>query len=509
MKITLGSLFDGAGTIPFAAQLCGATPVWSSEIEKFPCEVTAKRFPNMKQLGDITKINGREIEPVDIIAGGSPCQDLSVAGQRAGLGGERSGLFMEQIRVIKEMRDETSKRANEPVRPRYAVWENVPGAFSSNKGEDFRVVLEEFCKVKDERANVPRPLGGGGGNLAGVSWETGIPWLGASSMLNFGECPNVVEESGLWQILEANVPQKYFLSETACLGVLRRAERRGKELPTILKTALEQQIERWGKYGTPLPWNTTTREGVYPSCGRTLTARGDGSPCIDRGQEVIVEKCGAFLPLAGDKAGSVAYTGNGCPTLRAESPTACVICFSQDAYDKYEETEHGATLRASGGIYGGGSENLVCKPVYCLQGNGIDRADTAGCNGKGVTENVSYTLNTVDRHAVCCEAECHTHDFLVRMREGKDGGGKGALVQEDKSGTIACNNDQVLFQRAETQYIVRRLTPLECCRLQGMPDFWTDGVEGSDAARYKLWGNGMALPNALYIMEGLVENDER
>ena len=161
MKITLGSLFDGAGTIPFAAQLCGITPVWSSEIEKFPCEVTAKRFPNMKQLGDITKINGREIEPVDIIAGGSPCQDLSVAGKRAGLDGERSSLFMEQIRIIKEMRDETSKRADEPVRPRYAVWENVPGAFSSNKGEDFRVVLEELCKVKDESADVPRPLGGG------------------------------------------------------------------------------------------------------------------------------------------------------------------------------------------------------------------------------------------------------------------------------------------------------------------------------------------------------------
>ena len=103
--MTLGSLFDGAGTIPFAAQLCGATPVWSSEIEKFPCEVTAKRFPNMKQHGDITKINGREIEPVDIIAGGSPCQSLSVAGNREGLKGV-SGLFMEQIRVIKEMRDE-------------------------------------------------------------------------------------------------------------------------------------------------------------------------------------------------------------------------------------------------------------------------------------------------------------------------------------------------------------------------------------------------------------------
>ena len=155
--ITLGSLFDGAGTVPLAAEMCGIIPVWSSEIEKFPREVTAKRFPNTKQLGDITKIDGRTIPAVDVIAGGSPCQDVSVAGRRAGIGGERSGLFFEMLRIIKEMRDETSKRADEFIRPRYAVWENVPGAFSSNKGEDFRVVLEEFCKVKDRNAAVPRP----------------------------------------------------------------------------------------------------------------------------------------------------------------------------------------------------------------------------------------------------------------------------------------------------------------------------------------------------------------
>ena len=154
--MTLGSLFDGAGTIPFAAQLCGIETKWSSEIEKFPKEVTEKRFPNVKQLGDITKINGGEIEPVDIIAGGSPCQDLSVAGKREGLDGERSGLFMEQIRIIKEMRNATITRSDEHIRPRYAVWENVPGAFSSNKGEDFRIVLEEFCKVADKTAYVPR-----------------------------------------------------------------------------------------------------------------------------------------------------------------------------------------------------------------------------------------------------------------------------------------------------------------------------------------------------------------
>lgn len=161
--MTLGSLFDGAGTMPYAATLCGITPVWSSEIEKYPRAVTAKRFPEVIQLGDVTKINGGEIPPVDIIAGGSPCQDVSVAGRRAGLNGERSGLFMEQIRIIKEMRSASYKRADEYIRPRYAVWENVPGAYSSNKGEDFRTVLEEFCKIKDPDAVVPRPSQAGGG----------------------------------------------------------------------------------------------------------------------------------------------------------------------------------------------------------------------------------------------------------------------------------------------------------------------------------------------------------
>ena len=179
--MTLGSLFDGAGTMPYAATLCGITPVWSSEIEKYPRAVTAKRFPEVIQLGDVTKINGGEIPPVDIIAGGSPCQDVSVAGRRAGLNGERSGLFMEQIRIIKEMRSASYKRADEYIRPRYAVWENVPGAYSSNKGEDFRTVLEAFVKIKDPDAVVPRPAQGGGkwsysgfilGDGYSVAWRT-------------------------------------------------------------------------------------------------------------------------------------------------------------------------------------------------------------------------------------------------------------------------------------------------------------------------------------------------
>ena len=175
-ELTLGSLFDGIGGFPLAASRYGIKTLWASEIEPFPIKVTKIRLPDMKHLGDITKINGAEIDPVDIITFGSPCQDLSVAGKRAGLAGERSGLFMEAIRIIKEMRN-TYAETNEPIRPRFAVWENVPGAFSSNKGEDFRAVLEEICRVKDETVIIPGPPKGKWntvGAIMGNGWS--IAW---------------------------------------------------------------------------------------------------------------------------------------------------------------------------------------------------------------------------------------------------------------------------------------------------------------------------------------------
>lgn len=159
-ELTLGSLFDGISGFPLAAVYHGAKPVWASEIEPFPIRVTQERFPFMKHLGSVTEINGAEIEPVDIITFGSPCQDLSVAGKQLGIhDGERSNLFFEAIRIIKEMRehDRAAGRPNELIRPRFAVWENVPGAFSSNKGDDFRAVLKAFCSVCDPDADVPAP----------------------------------------------------------------------------------------------------------------------------------------------------------------------------------------------------------------------------------------------------------------------------------------------------------------------------------------------------------------
>ena len=167
-SMTMGSLFDGISAFPLTASKHGIVTKWASEIEPFPIKVSSHHFPDMIQLGDVTKINGAEIEPVDIITFGSPCQDMSVAGKRAGLEGERSGLFMEAIRIIKEMREATSGKY-----PSYAIWENVPGAFSSNNGNDFRAVLEEITEAK-----IPIPKsgkwGGSGlvrGNGREIAWR--------------------------------------------------------------------------------------------------------------------------------------------------------------------------------------------------------------------------------------------------------------------------------------------------------------------------------------------------
>ena len=242
----LGSLFDGSGGFPMAGHVCGVETAWMSEIEPYPIAVTKNIFTSAKHLGDISKINGAEIEPVDIITFGSPCQDLSVAGKRAGLKHEangddettRSGLFMEAVRIIKEMRDATNGKY-----PTFALWENVPGAFSSNRGEDFRIVCEELIKILEPSAVMPA--------VPKKGWAYADSYRGTDGALltefltlNTGECPNAAVESTLSWILEENVPEKYYLSAKACEGILRRAERRGKQLPDMLRIALEQQIER-------------------------------------------------------------------------------------------------------------------------------------------------------------------------------------------------------------------------------------------------------------------------
>lgn len=178
MEIKLGSLFDGSGGFPLAGILNGITPVWASEIEPYPIRVTTARLPGMKHLGSVLDVNGTEIEPVDIITFGSPCQDLSIAGKQKGIHeGERSNLFFEAVRIIKEMRENGGDTGSDDhIRPRYAVWENVPGAFSSNKGADFRAVLQALAEVKAPGVSIPEPTGKWrpAGCIVGNGWS--IAW---------------------------------------------------------------------------------------------------------------------------------------------------------------------------------------------------------------------------------------------------------------------------------------------------------------------------------------------
>lgn len=519
----LGSLFDGAGTMPYAAELSGIEPVWSSEIEAFPLKVTAKRFPRVTQLGDITKIDGRKIEPVDVITFGSPCQDLSIAGKRAGLDGERSGLFMEAVRIIKEMRDETNTGTDESVRPRFAVWENVPGAFSSNKGEDFRVVLEELCKIKDGNAAIPRPKDG--------KWNT--------AGLIVGDGYSVA-----WRVLDARfwgVPQRRrriwlvadFGGERAGEILFKRAGLRRSFASG--RASREEAARDFGNGAqasdrkTAETGNTANNVKCYDFSEerrRTVQEYGNYSPCVNarcgtggNNTPVVVYDArgngdGSISPtITGDHNGRITdYTAVICQNFMANSSGDGIATTLDANYYKglgarsgkereyvvcYQETIGSLCARdykAVGNQYVEENKLIICAGfspqtgktaglsysvnesptlqtskemgvVYCLQGNGIDRAETAGCNGKGVKENESYTLNTVDRHAIAYEGK--------------------------------------------PQYIVRRLTPLECCRLQGMPDWWCADVPHSDAPEYKMWGNGMALPCAMYVMEGIAEIFEK
>ena len=348
----------------------------------------------MIHLGDITKIDGHKVPLVDVVTGGSPCQDLSVAGKRAGLkhsekGDDettRSGLFMEQIRLIKEMRDESTRQLQlrgadvdiRSIRPRYMVWENVPGAFSSNKGEDFRCVLEEVCRVADKTANVPMPEKGKwstSGVIIGDDWS--VAWR--------------VHDAQFW-----GVPQRRkrialvadFGGQTApqilfeCKSMSGDSEQSGKKREsssTITERNTNETSERCGK------------------CDRGISKGSDD--CGERNTETLT-----FQERAGCDGGVKESLSNENEQEPYQPSTTNPSCLNPwDVQSKHIQPENGkAEALYSGECRGGGGESYVMQnTVYCLQGNGIDRAETAGCNGKGWKEDESYTLNTVDRHAIC------------------------------------------------------------------------------------------------------------
>jgi len=476
--VTLGSLFDGSGTAPLCATILGWNPLWASEIEPYPIAVTTARFPKMQHLGSITEINGAEVAPVDVIVGGSPCQDLSVAGKQAGLTeGTRSNLFYEMTRIIREMRGATNGKY-----PRFVVWENVPGAFSSNKGRDFHAVVQAFCALADDSVHIPRPA---------EDTKTGrLTWKTAGAIVGDGW-------SFAWRVLDAQF-----------WGVPQRRRRIFAVLDFGSERAGEILFERTG-----LPWNSEPR-------GET----GEGAPadavgCADRGGGVV----GAFCTGAAPAAGSIGYSERVAPTLKAGQ---CAFPMGAVVYEPMSlKEENWAEADAKNALRAGASKSSHAV-VYALQGNGIDRSLTAGCNGAGWREGEMYTLNTIDRpsvvysidqqgskgtanydeNVICTILTSGTPHAVVFDARGNGNGDVAATLTGDHQNRVTDYTNIAVEKRR--RYIVRRLTPTECARLQGFPDWWTDGVPGSDTAKYKMWGNGMALPCVLAVLNGINESEK-
>ena len=450
----LGSLFDGSGTCPLAASAVGIIPAWASEIEPFPMAVTQSRFPKMAHLGDITKMNGAEIEPVDVITFGSPCQNLSIAGNGKGLAGQESSLFFEAVRVIQEMRCATNGRF-----PQIVIWENVYGAFSSTQGEDFRTVIETLWKICEGDDSVPRYAEDKRGRQ---KWpHTGFV-LGDHSSI-------------AWRGLDAQG-----------WGVPQRRKRVFVVLDLGGQCAGRILFEREGLRRNFKKVRRT---------GQTVRPASETSPA-EHHRVYAVENHAQDSRVSLSPNNTVQTLAGRMGTGGGNVPLVLVPCFGQASYDEYTPTEQAVTLKATGGNYGGGTETLVLEPIG------------ADFYNHSITGEVTMTLTSAksDPHHLPCALIPYT----LKIRSGCEGGGKGALIQEDKSATLSCNNDQTLFVPTQTEngeviYLARKLTPTECASLQGFEKDWCALVPHKDSAEYKMWGNGMAFPCMLYIMEGVQE----
>lgn len=485
----------------------------------------------MVHLGDITKMSGYTIPPVDVVTFGSPCQDLSIAGKRAGMAGERSGLFSEAVRIIREMRYATFG-----AYPKYAVWENVPGAFSSNKGEDFHAVLQSLCRVIDPDAVIPRPT-----DARGIKW----PRAGAILADHY---------SLAWRAMDAQhwgVPQRRL---RISLVLDLTGGRAGEILfePESLRGHFAPGI-------TPGQAAPVVVGGCTEDANRAFTLKiRSGCEGGGKGALVQIEKS-ATLSTLQDQTLFVAEP----PKAYSFDSLASNSMKSSNPHSGCREVEIAKTLDTSppdpaknqGGI-------AIVEPTFCIQGNTIDRADTAGANGTGVKEDVCYTLNTIDRPAVAFALDCRNmtaNEELSATLQAKDNGGQslnyinpvaepliydargngdgitsptmtgdhnsrvtdytaitlqgdtvaGALLARDYKGPGRADslgrviaqpvgadlyNGTLTGDKAATlttatgqggantgpsviekiiRWIVRRLTPTECERLQGYPDGWT------------------------------------
>ena len=567
-KLTLGSLFDGSGGFPLGGLISGITPVWASEIEPFPIRVTTKRLPFIKHYGDISTMDGSKIEPVDIITFGSPCQDLSIAGKRDGLDGKRSSLFYEAIRIVKEMRCATDGK-----KPRYIVWENVPGAFSSNKGEDFRCVLEGICHIKDETLSVPKI----------------DKWKQAGSIV--GDYFSLA-----WRVLDAQywgVPQRrkrIFLVADFAGGGAGEILFKSEGLSGYSKKSIRSWQGTASNFADSIGATGTIclndqggeRMDVTTDITCTLRAKSNHPPCIM--DSAVFDNHGKDTRFTGpiDVAPTISATygtgGNNQPFVVENSKTYDVRFTSEgtvNARSNVYESDTARTIDTSGNAPDSNQGGIAVVESYGLQGSMIGRADKNGPQGDGVNEELSFTLNTVDKHAVVYAIDRESfncgQNYARNLGITEDGinstlkaQGPSAVAtpiyssskasfftdaKEELANTLVATDykDPPLINDNDgIDYTVRRLTPTECARLQGFPDWWCSdlGIENptmkdlqiwydifetyrkatgsyskpktlkqitkwlknphSDSAEYKMWGNGVALPNVCFVLSGIV-----
>ena len=567
--LTLGSLFDGSGTFPMMAMLSGIVPVWKSEIEPFPIAVTEKRLPFVKHLGDINSVNGAEIEPVDIITFGSPCTDLSVAGKRQGLNAERSGLFFQAIRIIKEMRGATNGKY-----PRFAVWENVTGAFSSNGGEDFRCVLEEFCKIKDADLSVPKPeKWTKAGEIMGENFSVAYRTFDAQ----YWGVPQRRMRVYLVADFEGGCASKILFESEGMSGYSAESFRAWQETAQSFGNCSEET-------GSGLMFENHSQDTRYTgplNVAQTVSATygtgGNNQPFVVESSVVpatLKIRCGHGNGGRGaliQKNKSATLSCNNDQTLFV--PKAYGICgkysnsmLSNNPNSGFYEADTSRTIDTS--------NQSPCKNqggMVVVEGNGSRPSH----HGDGYKESETmYTLNCVETHAISygigrpAMNQGYNARFSFQVEEEKSptivASGAGGIAhpkystsknshhtvaKKEKANTLVASDYKdppvVNDSTPEIEYIVRRLTPQECALLQGMPTWWCDdiGIENpteeqinwwqnvfetynkaigktckpksrkqiekwlknpySDSAAYKMWGNGIASSNALFVLAGI------
>ena len=695
--LTLGSLFDGSGGFPLGGMLAGIEPVWSSEVEPFAIRVTTKRLPQMKHYGDVSAISGADLPSVDIITFGSPCQDMSIAGKRDGLDGSRSSLFYEAIRIVKEMRCATNGK-----QPRFIVWENVPGAFSSNKGQDFKAVLEAVIGVKEPAASVPAPEKKGWPDAdyyVGDGWSVAYrvfdaQWWGvpqrrkriylvadfadqsAQKVLFESEGVSRYSAEGFRAWQRAASGAESGAGETGCSGAGGRLclnDQGGERMdvteevtatlraeahhpPCVMEAAgfCTEHSANARSIGYEEERSPTLRAGVVPAAIALENHPADSRVKISEDGKVqtLTSRCGTGggnVPMVMDAVensvespvkeveNSPAVTlkirsgceGGGKGAIWQEEKSATLGCnndqtlfvpkcygvcsktshsmMSDNPHSGFYEAETSRTLDRSGGDptcnqggicvvepvaftqnqrdevrdLGEKSAALAAEPgmkqqTFVLQGNMIGRKDENGPQGDGVNEDVCFTLDATDRHAVCAPEDVYamtTGSYMqvakevaptLMARDYKDPTTIAPVphLNEGVMGTVATGahpsgfngqdafNDRLVIDNPEAQpapvtYTVRRLTPTECARLQGFPDwwcrdlgtedptgeelaFWADVFEThrkivthakkpktekqirkwladpyTDSAEYRIWGNGICLANAFFVLAGI------